>query len=96
MLIRISTAVLASFLAALAPLHAQDLPATTDTPGPIVTDRPTVTNSSVVVPSGSLQAENGLLVTDRQGQSIADGPETLVRFGIATRTELRFTAPNYY
>ncbi len=95
-LIRVSIAVLAFLLVALVPLHAQDPPATTDIPAPIVTDRPTVTNSSVVVPSGSLQAENGFLETDRQGQSIADGPETLVRFGVATRTELRFTAPNYY
>jgi hypothetical protein len=61
-----------------------------------VTDRPTVTNSSVAVPSGSFQAENGILVTSSQGQNIADGPETLVRFGIAARTELRFTAPDYY
>jgi len=95
-LIRVSIAVLAFLLVALVPLHAQDPPATTDIPAPIVTDRPTVTNSSVVVPSGSLQVENGFLETDRQGQSIADGPETLVRFGVATRTELRFTAPNYY
>jgi hypothetical protein len=61
-----------------------------------VTDRPTVTNSSVAVPSGSFQAENGILVTSSQGQNIADAPETLVRFGIAARTELRFTAPDYY
>ena len=87
---------LAFLLVALMPLQAQDQPATTDTPGPIATDRPTVTNSSVVVPSGSLQAENGFLETDSQGQSIVDGPETLVRFGVATRTELRFTMPDYY
>jgi len=96
MLTRISTALLAFVLAGLAPLHGQGQTTSADTPGPIVTDRPTVTNSSVVVPSGSLQAENGFLETDRQGQSIADGPETLVRFGVATRTELRFTAPDYY
>ena len=96
MLIRICTALLALLLAAWAPLHAQGPPATTDTPAPIVTDRPTFTNSSIVVPSGSLQAENGFLETDRQGQNIADGPETLLRFGVATKTELRFAAPDYY
>jgi hypothetical protein len=54
------------------------------------------TNSSVVVPSGSLQVENGFLETSSQGQSVVDGPETLVRFGITKRTELRFTAPDYF
>jgi hypothetical protein len=95
MFTRISTA-LAFVLLALAPLQGQDQPATSGTAGPIATDRPTVTNSSVVVPSGSLQAENGFLETGSQGQSIVDGPETLVRFGVATRTELRFTVPDYY
>jgi hypothetical protein len=96
MLIRISTAVLTFVLAGLSPVHGQDQPTSTNTPGPIVTDRPTVTNSSVVVPSGSLQVETGFLATNNQGQNVADGPETLVRFGIAARTELRFTAPDYY
>ncbi|HME32746.1 MAG TPA: transporter [Terriglobales bacterium] len=96
MLIRISIAALAFLLAALAPLHGQNQTASDNTPPPIVTDRPTVTNSSIVVPSGSLQAENGFLETDRQGQNIADGPETLIRFSVAKKTELRFTAPDYY
>jgi Putative MetA-pathway of phenol degradation len=96
MQVRISTALFAFILTGLAPLHGQSQTNGDNTAGPIVTDRPTVTNSSVVVPSGSLQAENGFLETDRQGQDIADGPETLVRFGVATRTELRFYVPNYY
>jgi hypothetical protein len=96
MLIRISVAWLAFSLAALAPLHGQDQPATAATLAPIATDRPSVTNSSVVVPSGCLQAENGFLETASQGQSIVDGSETLLRFGVSTRTELRFTAPDYY
>jgi len=94
--IRISTALLAFILAGLVPSHGQDQTAGDNTPAPIVTDRPTVTNSSIVVPSGSLQAENGFLETDRQGQSIADGPETLLRFGVAKKTELRLTAPDYF
>jgi len=62
----------------------------------MATDRPAVTNSSVVVPIGSLQAENGFLETGSQGQSVLDGPESLVRFGVAKRTELRFTVPDYF
>jgi hypothetical protein len=55
-----------------------------------------VTNSSVVVSVGSLQAENGFLETSSQGQSVLDGPESLVRFGIAKRTELCFPVPDYF
>src|ERR1039458_5992455 len=62
----------------------------------IATDRPAVTNSSVVVPGGSLQVENGFLETSSHGQSVLDGPESLIRFGIAKRTELRFTVPDYF
>jgi len=50
----------------------------------------------VVVPAGSLQVENGFLETGSQGQSILDAPETLVRFGFAKRTELRFNVPDYF
>ena len=39
------------------PARAQDCPTGAD---PIATDRPDVTNSSLVVPTGSLQAENGI------------------------------------
>ena len=63
---------------------------------PISTDRPSATASSVVVPLGSLQAENGFADTVNQGLSTLDGPETLLRFGLLSKTELRFTAPNYF
>jgi hypothetical protein len=63
---------------------------------PINTDRPAVTDSSVVVPSGSLQFENGFADTVSQGQQTFDGPETLMRFGAASKTELRLTAPDYF
>jgi hypothetical protein len=96
MLRRISTALFAIILAGMAPLHGQDQPSSTAAAQPIATDRPAVTNSSIVVPAGSLQLENGFLETGSQGQSIVDGPETLVRLGVATRTELRFTMPDYY
>jgi hypothetical protein len=62
----------------------------------IATDRPQITNSSVVVPCGSLQFENGLQETGNGGQRTFDLPETAVRFGIARKTELRLAAPDYF
>jgi hypothetical protein len=96
MLARIPTALLAFILSSMVPLHGQDQPPRVDATGPIATDRPAVTNSSVVVPSGSLQVENGFLETSSPGQGVVDGPESLVRFGITKRTELRFTAADYF
>jgi hypothetical protein len=96
MLTRVTTALLVFILSGMAPLHSQDQPASTAGPGPIATDRPSVANSSVVVPAGSIQLENGFLESSSQGQSNVDGPETVVRFGAAARTELRFTAPDYF
>jgi len=63
---------------------------------PISTDRPAIAESSVVVPRGSFQAENGFLIASDQGQRTVDGPETYLRFGVANNTELRFSAPDYY
>ena len=62
----------------------------------IATDRPAVTDSSVVVPVGSLQAENGFADTVSRGQRTFDGSETLLRFGVASTTELRLTVPDYF
>jgi hypothetical protein len=62
----------------------------------ISTDRPSVASSSVVVPRGYFQVENGLLITNAQGQSILDLPETLLRFGLLNKTELRLYAPDYF
>src|ERR1022692_4527897 len=74
-------------LAGIVPLHGQS--------SPIATDRPAITNSSVVVPSGSLQVENGLQTTTALGARTFDGPESLVVFGLTDATELRFTVPDY-
>lgn len=63
---------------------------------PINTDRPAVTESSVVVPRGSFQVENGFLATGDQGQNTFDGPETEMRFGLTNSTELRLYVPDYY
>jgi hypothetical protein len=63
---------------------------------PISTDRPAVAESSTVVPTGSFQAENGFLITSDQGQRTLDGPESSLRFGVASQTELRLGVPDYY
>jgi hypothetical protein len=63
---------------------------------PIATDRPQITSLSVVVPCGSLQFENGFQETSNGGQRSFDLPETAVRFGIASKTELRFAVPDYF
>jgi Putative MetA-pathway of phenol degradation len=67
-----------------------------DAQSPIATDRPQVTSSSVVVPCGSLQFENGLQETSYPDQPSVDLPETWVRFGIAKRAELRLAVPDYF
>jgi len=61
----------------------------------IVTDRPSVTNSSVVVPIGSLQMENGINWTAHPGQGALDGPNTRFRLGIADCTEMLVDLPDY-
>jgi hypothetical protein len=61
----------------------------------IATDRPDVTNSSLVVPHGSLQAENGIDWTGKGGSNVLDGTNTRVRFGIARCTEFLFDVPSY-
>ena len=76
-----------------APLLCQTLPGSEIV---ISTDRPSVANSSVVVPQGGLQFENGLLVTHTQGQFVLDLPETSVRYGLLDKTELRLTVPDYF
>lgn len=81
-----------SLLAGIAPLQGQTSPIAT---APIATDRPAITNSSVVVPSGSVQVENGFQATTASGQRAFDGPESLVALGLTDATELRFTVPDY-
>jgi Putative MetA-pathway of phenol degradation len=61
----------------------------------IVTDRPDVTESSIVVPKGSLQIENGATLTTDHGFQTFDLSESLIRLGISTKTEIRLVVPNY-
>lgn len=77
-------------------LEAQAQPCGANAQSPIATDRPQVTSSSIVVPCGSLQFENGFQETSNGGQRGFDFPETSVRFGVAGKTELRFMVPDYF
>ena len=61
----------------------------------ISTDRPSVANSSIVVPKGDFQVENGLLMTNMQGQYILDFPESALRFGLLNKTEVRLSILDY-
>ncbi len=70
--------------------------AAADTDVTINTDRPAVTESSVVVPQGGLQSENGLLLTDHGGHETLDLPESYLRYGLLSKTELRLGLPDYY
>jgi outer membrane putative beta-barrel porin/alpha-amylase len=62
---------------------------------PIETDRPDTTNSSVVVPVGSLQNENGINVSRRNGSDVFDGTNSRWRLGIASCFEVLIDLPNY-
>lgn len=90
---RIAIALSLAVLLGTAPLRGQKV---ADAAAPISTDRPSVANSSVVVPEGGFQLENGLLITSTQGQHVLDLPETLLRFGLLNKTEVRLSVPNYF
>src|SRR6202048_4998255 len=72
---------------------ADDCPSVKDE---IDTDRPDVTNSSVVVPAGSLQIENGINLSARDGSRFVDGTNTRLRAGIANCLELLVDVPTYF
>src|SRR5271170_4031007 len=75
---------------------AQNATCGSDAASTISTDRPQITSSSIVVPCGSLQFENGFQETSAGGQQTYDLPETSIRSGIARKTELRYMVPDYY
>jgi len=62
----------------------------------IATDRPDVTNSSLVVPTGSLQSENGVNFSTRDSARIIDGTNTRWRLGVAPCLELLLDMPTYF
>src|SRR6266852_1366459 len=61
----------------------------------IATDRPDVTNSSLVVPMGSLQSENGVNFSARDGGRFVDGTNSRWRLGIAPCLEILLDLPTY-
>jgi hypothetical protein len=61
----------------------------------IATDRPDVTNSSLVVPVGSLQGENGINSTGRGADKTFDGTNSRLRLGIAPCLEILVDLPTY-
>lgn len=77
-------------------LHGQERPDASPATPVIATDRPAITDSSVVVPRGELLFETGLTETGYTAQRSFDLPETLGRLGITTKTELRFSTPDYF
>ena len=62
---------------------------------PIATDRPDVTNSSLVVPQGSFQSENGINFSQRSGNHEFDGTESRLRWGMTPPiiSEIKATGP---
>jgi hypothetical protein len=65
------------------------------TDGPIDTDRPDVTNSSVTLPQGSFQNENGADFSQRNGGREFDGTNSRLRWGIAPCLEFLVDIPTY-
>ena len=72
--------------------RAEGCPKTTDE---IETDRPDVTNSSLVVPVGSLQDENGVNFAMRDDGRSIDGTNTRLRLGVAPCLEVLVDLPAY-
>jgi hypothetical protein len=85
-------------LAVLAGAANAEEPAERDCPvaaDAIEADRPDVTNSSLVVPLGSLQNENGINLTRRIGSSAIDGTNSRLRLGVAHCLEVLVDLPDY-
>lgn len=62
----------------------------------IVTDRPDVTNSSLVVPVGSFQSENGVNLSSQGGGRTFDGTNSRWRLGVAPCLEVLVDIPTYF
>jgi hypothetical protein len=93
---RVRRLALFSVIVSSVALPAKAKPCDTNAQSTIATDRPQITSSSIVVPCGSLQFENGLQATGYGSREGFDLPETSVRFGVASKTELRLGVPNYF
>jgi len=84
---------IASVVLTAADVRAESCPQPSDE---IATDRPDVTNSSLVVPVGSLQNENGVNISARGGGQTLDGTNSRSRLGIAPCLELFIDLPTYF
>jgi hypothetical protein len=62
----------------------------------IATDRPDFTNSSLVVPQGSFQQENGANISGQNGGQVFNGTDTRLRFGVAQCLEVLVDVPTYF
>src|SRR6266853_5480938 len=62
----------------------------------IVTDRPDITESAIVVPTASLQAENGATWTGGRHATGLDICQSLLRLGVGQGVELRVTLPSRF
>ncbi len=88
-----AVAAMACIIGAAAGAHAGEV--CPDAAAPIATDRPDITNSSLVVPKGSLQAENGINLVARGTARALDGTNTRLRLGVGRCTELLLDVPSY-
>jgi len=79
-------------LAAIVPAAAAEC---TQPDSPIETDRPDATNSSIVVPVGSLQNENGVDGSRDHGANTLNGTNSRWRLGIAPCLEVLVDLPTY-
>jgi hypothetical protein len=80
-------------LLGVAEAHADACPTAKDD---IVTDRPSVTNSSTAVPTGSFLSENGIDLSANNGGQTISGPNSRWRLGIAPCLEFLVDLPTYY
>ena len=61
----------------------------------ISTDRPDFTSPPFAVPAGSVQLENGVTRSAEDRSNVIQGPQTLLRVGIARCAEIFFSVPDY-
>ena len=81
-----------ALLLAAADARAEGCPTAKDD---IATDRPSVANSSLVVPTGSFLSENGVDFSAADGSRMIDGTNTRWRLGIAPCLEVLVDLPSY-
>jgi Putative MetA-pathway of phenol degradation len=84
---------LAASLASLSGASKASAAECTQRSDPIETDRPDTTDSSVVVPVGSFQNENGINLNRRESALVFDGTNSRLRLGIAPCLEVLVDLP---